>query len=178
MRCVDAAKWENDGEMKIVFFLQNHIGTHFNNHHPFCYCHCRGRRRLVWQEEARRRPGGCHVGFSSRLAWWVAQTEQGIKIVFFSTKQLKLTLRKHRPFRHRYYRGGARVGVAGGGQKGCRTLLQIWCDGRCNPCEVRGILDSGLKWSMSYIGLHYLNVINVTNGLYNLFQIIFDVRWE
>ena len=126
----------------------------------------------------RRRPGGCHVGFSSRLAWWVAQTKQGIKIVFFSTKQLKLTLRKHRPFRHRYYRGGARVGVAGGGQKGCRTLLQIWCDGRCNPCEVRGILDSGLKWSMSYIGLHYLNVINVTNGLYNLFQIIFDVRWE
>ena len=39
-----------------------------------------------------------------------------------------------------------------------------------------GILICGLRWSMSYIGLHYLNVINVTNGLYNLFQIIFDVR--
>ena len=121
--------------MKIVLFLNKTIIIEPETHRSFRYGQYRGGRGVGWAG------GGPVWIWAGRKVRWVDDVKiSKMKIVLFFDKTIETHRKNHRSYRYRYYRGGTRVGEAGGGQRGRRVLLQVWCDGWRSPHEVSNVI--------------------------------------
>ena len=135
--------------MKIVLFLNKTIIIEPKTHRSFRYGQYRGGRGVGWAG------GGPVLIWAGRKVRWVDDVKiSKMKIVLFFDKTIETHRKNHRPYRYRYYRGGTRVGEAGGGQRGRRVLLQLWCDGWRSPHEVSNVIPVYLfKYMVTHLNI-------------------------